>query len=147
MPYDSDSEEDITIQPHLHPKTSQVDGVSNLFGNTYLLTLTLIQLWSWFVNSCSYYGLNLAASDLGHGDLYLGLVLAGLVELPAYLLVIITLNYFGRKDNLAGYMISGGIAMLAIPFLASSFPFVIPFLGLLGKLCISNGFALIYIHR
>ena len=147
---DEDSEDEITIQPHLPAQakssSQEADNVSSLFANKFLLMLTLIQIWSWFVNSCSYYGLNLVAGDFGGGDLYTGVALAGCVELPAYVLNILTLKHFGRRDNLAAYMISGGIAMLIIPLLATSVPFVITTLGLFGKLCISSSFNIIYIH-
>ena len=143
---DEDSEDEITIQPHLKPQASPADSLSSLFADKFLVTLTSIQIWSWFVNSCSYYGLNLAAGDFGGGDLHSGVALAGCVELPAYALNILTLKHFGRRDNLAAYMVSGGIAMLIIPLLATSYPFVIPMLGLFGKLCISSSFNIIYIH-
>ena len=46
-----------------------------------VLFLTLIQVYSWFANSATYYGLTLAAGD-SSGDVYLSTALSGLVEIP-----------------------------------------------------------------
>ena len=137
---DEDSEDEITIQPHL-PNTTKIsdDSVKDLFTDKFLLALTLIQFYSWFCNSASYYGLTLAAGNTG--DLYLGTALSGCVEIPAYLLCFLTLSYFGRTTNIAGYMICGGSALLLLPILGS-YPFIVTALGLLGKLCISSSFTI-----
>ena len=138
---DSEDEEDkITIQPHLKSNKVLEDSVKDLFADKFLLTLTLIQTYSWFCNSASYYGLTLAAGD--SGDLYMGTALSGCVEIPAYLLCFLTLSYFGRTTNIAAFMVSGGVAMLFIPIIGPYYPFVVTSLGLFGKLCISSSFAI-----
>ena len=75
---DSDSE-DITIQPHLPMSqrsdadpSQQTDSIKDVFNDKFLFKLTLIQIYSWFVNGCSYYGITLAAGHQSHQSLYWG---------------------------------------------------------------------------
>lgn len=65
-----------------------------------------------FVNSTAYYGLSWSTSSLG-GNQYLVFILAGLVEFPAYTFLLLTLNRWGRKINISGFLILAGIALLA----------------------------------
>ena len=63
-------------------------------------------IYSWFVNSAAYYGLTLAASSAGSGDLYTATALSGAVEIPAYMLTywllgvstIYIFHTFGKKN-------------------------------------------------
>ena len=45
-------------------RAARQEGVTDLFKKRKLVVITLIQAFSWFVNSGSYYGLTLAASNL-----------------------------------------------------------------------------------
>ncbi|KAG0728872.1 Solute carrier family 22 member 15 [Chionoecetes opilio] len=64
---------------------NQSTGLSLLVSNSYITVITLILMFSWFVNSATYYGLTIAASDLGE-NVYLSTALNGLVEIPAGLI-------------------------------------------------------------
>ncbi|XP_023328824.1 solute carrier family 22 member 3 [Eurytemora carolleeae] len=64
------------------------EGLMDLFSKWELAVLTIIQIYSWFVNSSSYYGLTLAAGSSG-GGLYTTTALSGAVEIPAYILPLI----------------------------------------------------------
>ena len=63
------------------------------------------------VNAGVYYGLSLSTSELG-SDPYLAFFLSGLVEVPAYVWSIFGMEWFGRKPNLIGLMVLGGIACI-----------------------------------
>ena len=52
---------------------------------------TINMFFLWFVNSGTYYGLSLGASDLG-GDPYINFFFSAAVEIPAYLLNLLLLN-------------------------------------------------------
>ena len=113
--------------------------------------MTLIQVYSWFANSATYYGLTLAAGDSGgEGEVYLSTALSGLVEVPAYGLTLIMLPRMGRRTTLATFMLVGGAACASIA-VANNFQGLVRYgvpggLALLGKLCISASFAVIYVH-
>lgn len=145
-----DSEDEITIQPHIPPSQRSAneppDSWFDLFTDKFLLKMTLIQIFCWFVNGMAYYGLTLAAGETSKDSLYWGTAISGLVELPAYFGSIFTLKYFNRTTNILSVMIFAGIAMLSIPLLQSWSPSMAATLGFLGKLGISASFAFIYIH-
>jgi len=65
-----------------------------------------------FVNSIAYYGLSWSTSSLG-GNQFLVFNLAGLVEFPAYIFLLMTLNRWGRKINISGFLILAGLSLLA----------------------------------
>jgi len=127
------------------PALAKSEGLSDLFRNSQLGLLTVIQIYSWFVNSAAYYGLTLAAGSAG-GDMYTATALSGAVEIPAYVLTNFLLDYLGRLKTLCLFMIGGGLSCLAIQFLAGSFPAVVASSALLGKLCLAASFAVVYIH-
>ena len=134
----------------------------DLFLHPVLLQLTLIQVLSWCVNGATYYGLTLAAGSEGETnsgenipsnvtpDIYTSTVFSGLIELPAYVITVPLLNKCGRRKTLVIFMIVGGISCLLISALGNSAVFqlyrVPTWLGLVGKLCISASFAVVYVH-
>lgn len=126
-------------------KEKNEEGVLSLFLHSKLFLLTGIQLFSWFVNSASYYGLTLAASSAG-GDLYTATALSGAVEIPAYILGNFLLVYLGRRWTLCGFMIGGGAACLAIQIFSESAPTLVTACALFGKLCLAASFAVVYVH-
>ena len=136
------------------------NSIKDLFCHPILLQLTLIQIFSWFVNGATYYGLTLAAGSGGEGkdkvnpkvqpDIYISTALSGLIELPAYVVAIPMLNNLGRCKTLVIFMIVGGIACLSISIvekvtLLKNYNLA-TYLSLLGKLCISASFSVVYIH-
>lgn len=137
------------------------DSILDLFRHPILLQLTLIQLFSWFVNGATYYGLTLAAGSNGEddsqdkssertSDIYTSTALSGLVELPACIVAIPLLNSFGRRKTLVLFMVVGGLSCLiisAVEKIAIFKPYNLTmYLALLGKLCISTSFSVVFIH-
>ena len=79
-------------------------GIFDLFTNRRTCSLTVIMMISWFVNSHVYYGLSLNVKNLG-GNMYVNFILAGLVEIPSYILTVFLLNWSGRRKSLFYFMI------------------------------------------
>ena len=67
------------------------------------------------VNAMVYYGLALGTDNLG-GDPYINFMIAGAVEIPAYIMCVLLLNRVGRKKPLTVTMIFGGISCIASAF-------------------------------
>ncbi|ODM97376.1 Organic cation transporter protein [Orchesella cincta] len=98
---------------------------------------------SWFVNSGVYYGLALNSANLGGND-YVNFILSGAVEVPAYALLLLTLNRFGRKRVLCGCMLLAGIFLVACGFIPSEMTWLLVTLNMIGKLFNAAAYAAIY---
>ncbi|KAK3098164.1 hypothetical protein FSP39_016805 [Pinctada imbricata] len=119
-----------------------------LFTSRVMLVRTLVIFFNWMVVSMTYYGLSLNTGNLG-GDFYVNFLISGLVEFPAYTLVIIFLDRWGRKKMHCISMLLGGIAclctILTISFLSDDLQAITTTLAMIGKLGSAAGFAIIYI--
>lgn len=122
-------------------KSSPLD----LFRTSKIAKSTLVQGYAWFVYGMTYYGLALAAGDLG-GSLYLNYVLVSVVEFPAIIIAIDFCERFGRKKTVIYPMIVGGLscALVAAVPAEGNIKILRVMLGLLGKLCITISFDAIY---
>ncbi|XP_014677146.1 PREDICTED: organic cation transporter protein-like, partial [Priapulus caudatus] len=99
-----------------------------------------------FVVSMVYYGLSLNSVNLGSNP-YLSFFLAGLVEIPAYLVVMYTLKRYGRRLSTSATMLASGISCLvtALPFL-QGYDELIVGLATFGKFCVSMTFSVVYLY-
>ncbi|XP_023347368.1 solute carrier family 22 member 15 [Eurytemora carolleeae] len=91
----------------------------NLVGRKRLTCLLYILCYIWFVNGATYYGLTLASGDIGT-DLYTGMVLGGLAELPALVLCYIFFLRLGRRLGLALFMFFSGLSCILIQAVAGT---------------------------
>jgi len=66
-----------------------------------------------------FYGLSLSATNLGGND-YLDFFISGAVELPAYLLCLVTLSRYGRSRPLAASLVFAGLVLVVIVFIPYS---------------------------
>ena len=97
------------------------------------------------VNGLCYFGLSLAADDLG-GGLYLNFILSSLVEFPSILFTIVACDRLGRKATSVYPTIVAGVACIIVAFIPSSggIKYLRIFVGIFGKFCINAGFSAIY---
>ncbi|KAM3933953.1 solute carrier family 22 member 15 isoform 1-T2 [Leptodactylus fuscus] len=136
------------------------ENILSICRNAILRRRTLLMMWAWFVCSLVYYGLTLSTGDLG-GNVYLNLALSGLAEVPAYPICMYLINHksCGRRRSLSGFLSLSGAACLIIMAVAEkrvtgvhrTSPGWRSWLNsqtfsLLGKLCISAAFNIVYIH-
>ena len=104
------------------------------------------QGYIWMVNGMVYYGLSLAAGDLG-GSLYTNFTLMGIIEFPAAVLSKFTLDKMGRRRTTYLFMAVGGVSCIVVAFIpmVGDIRYLRVALGLLGKLSITITFCSIYI--
>ncbi|XP_062586265.1 organic cation transporter protein-like [Saccostrea cucullata] len=116
----------------------------DLFRPFKMLTLSLNVWFNWLVNAMVYYGLALGTDNLG-GDPYINFMIAGAVEIPAYIMCVLCLNRIGRKKPLTATMIFGGISCIASAFIPKDLVPLKVTLAMLGKFGITASYAIIYL--
>lgn len=74
---------------------------------------TVLLLSYRFANGIGYYGLSLNTSNLG-GDPFVNFFIAGAVEIPAYLLIVVLFRRIGRVWSISSTMIIAGCTLLLV---------------------------------
>ena len=123
-------------------------GILDLFTNRSTCVLTLIMIISWFVNSHVYYGLSLNVKNLG-GNMYVNFILAGLVEIPSYVLTVFLLDWSGRRKSLFYFMLGAAgscYVCMKLQERESTNPAWLSTSAMFGKFCISASFAVVYVY-
>ena len=117
----------------------------DLFRTKKTAIRTLVQGYAWIVNGMVYYGLSLAADDLG-GSLYLNYILVNATEFPAIVTAIHFCNRFGRKRTITRAILIGSISCITIAFipLTGKIKYARVVLAILGKNLVSVSFDAIY---
>lgn len=117
----------------------------DLFKNANLRRKSFIIFFLWFVNSGAYYGLSWNTSNLGGGNDYVNFLISGLVEIPAYCFLLLTLNRWGRKLILCGCMFVAGAALVLTILIPTDMIWLVITLAMIGKLAITASYGTIYI--
>ncbi|KAI8045773.1 organic cation transporter protein [Drosophila gunungcola] len=105
---------------------------------------TLLIFFDWFVNSGVYYGLSWNTNNLG-GNQLVNFMISGAVEIPGYVLLLFTLNRWGRRSILCGTMMVAGVSLLATIFVPADMNWLIIACAMIGKLAITASYGTIYI--
>jgi len=117
----------------------------DLFRTPNLRKNTLIQYFNWFTTTFVYYGLTLNADTLIPGNTYINTAVNGLMEIPCYIVCMMTLHFFGRRIPLAVMFLSSAIILLITTGI-SGYPIAMMVVITLGKFGITGVFAIIYLH-
>ncbi|XP_055906955.1 solute carrier family 22 member 3-like [Eupeodes corollae] len=99
----------------------------------------------WFTHVLVYYGLSLNAVSLG-GNKYDNFIYISLVEIPGFLIPFLTMDRFGRRYSLFGYLVVCGICIGATIFLPVGMYGIQLTLFLLGKMAIAASFQVLYFY-
>lgn len=119
----------------------------DLFTSGRILAIrTLIQILIWVSIGLVYYGITIAAADLG-GNLYINFVLGSLVEIPAYLICMWGVNQLGRKAMTISSMVASSLGCILVYLMPINHPIWGPLriiVGTLSKLFVCINFSSIY---
>ncbi|CAL1544735.1 unnamed protein product, partial [Lymnaea stagnalis] len=120
---------------------------------TEILTIrycTCFQKLCRFIISMTYYTLNFNAGNLGAGSIYLNFFLSGLVELPAHILIIFTIDRLGRKIIHSCMLIFCGMAcllcVLEIILAPEGYQWLAIVLAMMSKFGVTGAFSTIYLY-
>lgn len=111
---------------------------------------TLNIFYSWLVVAMVYYGLSFNTKNLG-GNRYVSSFVSGFVEVPAVVVILPALAYFGRVKCYCGTFISGGVccglvAILSFALAKGTHIWAPVTVAMIGKFLISMTFAIAYLY-
>ncbi|NWX83257.1 S22A3 protein, partial [Nothoprocta pentlandii] len=137
------------LSPHYSEITVSNEEVSNpsfldLVRTPRMRRNTLILMYAWFTSAIIYQGLVMRLGIVG-GNLYLDFFISGAVELPAALLILVTIDRIGRRPPFAISNIVAGIACLITAFLPEDLPWFKTTVATLGRLGITVAFEIVYL--
>ncbi|XP_078412861.1 solute carrier family 22 member 2-like [Cetorhinus maximus] len=103
---------------------------------------TLILMFNWFAGALVYQGLVMRLGTSG-GNIYLDFFISGVVEIPAAILILLTIERIGRRlPFAAGGLLSGGSCIIAA-FIPDNIGWLATVLAFLGKLGITMSFEMV----
>ncbi|XP_030355362.1 solute carrier family 22 member 3-like [Strigops habroptila] len=137
------------LSPHYSEITINNEEVSNpsflsLVRTPRMKRNTLILMYAWFTSALIYQGLVMRLGIVG-GNIYLDFFISGAVELPAALLILVTIDRIGRRLPFAISNIVAGIACLITAFLPEDIPWLKMTVATLGRLGITMAFEIVYL--
>ncbi|KAK9391217.1 solute carrier family 22 member 6-A-like [Crotalus adamanteus] len=98
----------------------------------------------WFSVSFSYYGLVMDLQNFGV-SIYLIQVIFGAVDLPAKLVVTITMSYIGRRVSLTAFLVTAGTIIITNLFVPFEMQTLRTALAVIGKGCLSAAFNCVFL--
>ncbi|NXK77570.1 S22A3 protein, partial [Amazona guildingii] len=137
------------LSPHYSEITINNEEVSNpsflsLVRTPQMRRNTLIFMYAWFTSALIYQGLVMRLGIVG-GNLYLDFFISAAVELPAALLILVTIDRIGRRLPFAISNIVAGIACLITAFLPEDILWLKMTIATLGRLGITMAFEIVYL--
>ncbi|NXF92159.1 S22A3 protein, partial [Eubucco bourcierii] len=137
------------LSPHYSQITISNKEVSNpsfldLVRTPQMRRNTFILMYAWFASALIYQGLVMRLGIVG-GNLYLDFFISGAVELPAALLILVTIDRIGRGLPFAISNIVAGIACFVTAFLPEDVPWLKMTVATLGRLGITMAFEIVYL--
>ncbi|KAL4233279.1 hypothetical protein ACF0H5_007963 [Mactra antiquata] len=120
-----------------------------LFNTRKQLFRTCVIFFNWAVVAMTYFGLALNSENL-NGNLYLNFAISGLVEIPAYIIVILLVDRVGRRRLYCVMMILGGLCcastIFSIEYEPKGSDVLTISLSMTGRLCVTSAYCVAYIH-
>ncbi|XP_034018713.1 solute carrier family 22 member 2-like [Thalassophryne amazonica] len=103
---------------------------------------TLILSYNWFTSAVVYQGLIMRLGILG-GNVYIDFLISGIVEFPAALLILFTIERIGRRLPFATANIVAGVACFITAFIPENMFWFKTVVACIGRLCITMTFEMV----
>ncbi|XP_030053922.1 solute carrier family 22 member 3 [Microcaecilia unicolor] len=104
---------------------------------------TLILMYAWFTSAIVYQGLIMRLGIVS-GSLYIDFFISAIVELPAAILILLTIDRIGRRLPFALSNLGAGVACLITAFLSEDILWLKITIATLGRLGITMAFEIVY---
>ncbi|XP_038626760.1 solute carrier family 22 member 2-like isoform X2 [Tachyglossus aculeatus] len=114
----------------------------DLFSTPQMRKHTLILMYNWFTSSVLYQGLILHMGATA-GNLYLDFFYSALVEFPAALIIILTIDRFGRRFPWALSNMVAGAACVLATFIPGDLSWLKTVVACLGRMGITMAFEMV----
>uniref|UniRef100_A0A8D2J4B9 Uncharacterized protein n=1 Tax=Varanus komodoensis TaxID=61221 RepID=A0A8D2J4B9_VARKO len=98
----------------------------------------------WFSTSFSYYGLAMNLQNFGV-SIYLIQVIFGAIDIPAKVVVTITMSYLGRRISLSSFLFTAGVIIIVNIFVPTELQTVRTALAVVGKGCLAAAFNCVFL--
>ncbi|KAL7727041.1 hypothetical protein ACLKA6_012424 [Drosophila palustris] len=137
-------EEKQKLDTDTETETVNTPSVWDLLRYPNLRRKTLVIFFDWLVCTGVYYGLSWSTGNLG-GNVLVNYVISGAVEIPAYCLLLLTLNRWGRRSILCGCMLVAGVGLILSALMPSSLHWLTVTFAMIGKLAITGSYGTVYL--
>ncbi|XP_066553557.1 solute carrier family 22 member 2 [Amia ocellicauda] len=136
-----------TLSKNLETLTGDSEEISkvsvlDLVRTPKMRKYTLILMFNWFTSAVVYPGLIMRLGILG-GNIYIDFLISGMVEFPAALLILFTIERIGRRVPFAMANIVSGAACLITAFIPESVFWLKTAVACVGRLGITMAFEMV----
>ncbi|KAL3042972.1 hypothetical protein OYC64_020813 [Pagothenia borchgrevinki] len=119
--------------------------VLDLFRTPTMRRMTICLSAVWLSTSFAYYGIAMDLQKFGV-DIYLIQVIFGVVDIPAKVVVVVSMSYFGRRTSQCGALIIAGITVLINLLIPYDKQTARTCMAVLGKGCLAASFNCCYLY-
>uniref|UniRef100_A0AAY4AAW8 Solute carrier family 22 member 6 n=1 Tax=Denticeps clupeoides TaxID=299321 RepID=A0AAY4AAW8_9TELE len=117
----------------------------DLFRTSTMRIITICLSTVWFSTSFAYYGLSMDLQKFGV-DIYLIQVIFGSVDIPAKVIMTVSMSVIGRRPSQSAALIIAGVAVLVNLLVPFEHQTIRTSLAVLGKGCLAASFSCCYLY-
>jgi len=117
-------------------------GIKTMFVPS-LRKISIVLMICWPIVTLGYYGITFSMANL-NDDLFISFIISSLVEIPAYVIVLLFMDLWGRKPLFSLSLIASGFICIACGLLEEGTARTT--LAMIGKFFASSCFALVYMY-
>uniref|UniRef100_A0A2K5ZVY9 Solute carrier family 22 member 5 n=1 Tax=Mandrillus leucophaeus TaxID=9568 RepID=A0A2K5ZVY9_MANLE len=129
----------------LSSKKQQSHNILDLLRTWNIRMVTIMSIMLWMTISVGYFGLSLDTPNL-HGDIYVNCFLSAVVEVPAYVLAWLLLQYLPRRYSMATALFLGGSVLLFVQLVPPDLYYLATVLVMVGKFGVTAAFSMVYVY-
>lgn len=135
----------IDLYDATHPSDVKKASLFDLLWYPNLRRTTLLMFFNWFVITCTYYGVSWNTNNMSRSVL-LNFIISWPVEIPACLILLLTLNRYGRRATLSSCMMTSGAILLLTVFVPHTMHWLQMVLAMMAKLAITSSYGTVYMY-